>query len=830
MKKTIRFDEAHTLHQLKHFLPDQAPLKDFISHNTLQAFQHLNFYEALLQSSTVFGYNTFLSIQEYRNKFKAGIIKKEILQNSITKRVAENSEKDWFYLLTQKEYASSNDHRIGKLRANWKSKYRLSLDYEVHPILFRILCSYLDQGISIWNFPAHEKGFIASLKELEKNSLVSFFKTVRAKKLLFGHHLSIPNLLSLLVGEESYYEQYLFDQQFSHPGWSGLVSVIEDIPHTLLDSKCISLHDLILLELLLEIDALDTKFGQNWAPLSHRVKVQPVALFSDIHTTEFFEVMCLWQDAFEWSTYDAALAGIQLQGLTIEELNQKSFQALFCMDDRECSIRRHLENTDKNAETFGTPGHFNVAFYYQPIHGKFYTKLCPAPVTPKHLIKEIGEGTKHEKEHHLTKHSHTLFFGWMISQTLGFWVALKLFFNIFRPTMTPATSASFRHLDHQAQLTIDFDSKNTSENNLQIGFTFDEMADRVEGLLKSIGLTKNFASIVYAVGHGATSVNNTHYAAYDCGACSGKPGSVNAKVIAYMANHPEVRNILRNKGIDIPVSTQFLGAIHDTTRDEIKFYGQDLLSAVNTQNHRKNIQVFEKALALNAKERSRRFETVRTHRSLQEVHRQVKRRSLSLFEPRPEYTHVNNAFAIVGRRSLSKNIFLDRRSFLNSYDYSIDPDGKNLLGILNALTPVGGGINLQYYFSRVDNHKLGAGTKLPHNVMGLLGVSNGVDGDLRPGLPSQMIEVHDPIRLLVTVEHFPEIVLKVIQTNPATYEWFKNQWVHLVVVTPEKRELFRYNGESFEPYHPVEKTLEKVSDFESLFEKNTENLPFSLIG
>ena len=28
----------------------------------------------------------------------------------------------------------------------------------------------------------------------------------------------------------------------------------------------------------------------------------------------------------------------------------------------------------------------------------------------------------------------------------------------------------------------------------------------------------------------------------------------------------------------------------------------------------------------------------------------------------------------------------------------------------------------------------------------------------------------------------------------------------------------------------VEKTLEKVSDFEPLFEKNTENLPFSLIG
>jgi uncharacterized protein len=54
---------------------------------------------------------------------------------------------------------------------------------------------------------------------------------------------------------------------------------------------------------------------------------------------------------------------------------------------------------------------------------------------------------------------------------------------------------------------------------------------------------------------------------------------------------------------------------------------------------------------------------------------------------------------------------------------------------------------LEYYFSRVDNQKLGAGTKLPHNVMGLIGVANGIEGDLRPGLPLQMIEVHDPVKI-----------------------------------------------------------------------------------
>jgi hypothetical protein len=102
---------------------------------------------------------------------------------------------------------------------------------------------------------------------------------------------------------------------------------------------------------------------------------------------------------------------------------------------------------------------------------------------------------------------------------------------------------------------------------------------------------------------------------------------------------------------------------------------------------------------------------------------------------------------------------------MNSYNYRQDPEGKFLLGILKAVAPVCGGINLEYFFSRVDNQKLGAGSKLPHNVMGLIGVANGADGDLRPGLPSQMIEVHDPVRLLVIVEHDPQVVLRTVRNS-----------------------------------------------------------------
>jgi uncharacterized protein YbcC (UPF0753/DUF2309 family) len=271
------------------------------------------------------------------------------------------------------------------------------------------------------------------------------------------------------------------------------------------------------------------------------------------------------------------------------------------------------------------------------------------------------------------------------------------------------------------------------------------------------------------------------------------------------------------------------------------YYDEKILSGKNKQKHEHNKQVFERALDLNAKERSRRFASINTRAKIHKVRKSIEKRSVSFFEPRPELGHGTNALCFVGNRSLTRGLFLDRRAFLNSYDHRTDPEGKLLLGVMRPLPPVCGGINLEYYFSRVDNYKIGAGTKLPHNVMGLIGVANSSDGDLRPGLPLQMIEVHDPVRLLILVEHFPEVVLKTIKTQPDLYEWFANDWVHLCAIHPENGQFHVFKAGAFVPYQPMAAHIPGVEDIHELIENASEmetnyilhatkeNLPISIL-
>jgi uncharacterized protein YbcC (UPF0753/DUF2309 family) len=169
----------------------------------------------------------------------------------------------------------------------------------------------LDQGISVWNFPIKDLGFLDAMRHLESNGSMSFFKKKRAKNLLAKTDLRLEDCLAILVGREDLFERYLFDQQFAHPGYAGMVAVLSGNANALIDERNIDLVEWMTFECLLEIDALDAHFGDIWTPIGLKITEELPDLFAPVVMDELSEVKRIWQEAYEWTYYNEVLNGLK---------------------------------------------------------------------------------------------------------------------------------------------------------------------------------------------------------------------------------------------------------------------------------------------------------------------------------------------------------------------------------------------------------------------------------------------------------------------------------------------------------------------------------------
>jgi uncharacterized protein YbcC (UPF0753/DUF2309 family) len=276
-----------------------------------------------------------------------------------------------------------------------------------------------------------------------------------------------------------------------------------------------------------------------------------------------------------------------------------------------------------------------------------------------------------------------------------------------------------------------------------------------------------------------------------------------------MANDPAVRVYLARRGSPLPGDTWFLGAEHNTTDDALELFDTDLVPESRLPHLLVLRSVMETALKRNALERCRRFGNL-PHLTPDAALRHVQARRRDLAEPRPEYNHATNAFCVVGRRTRTRGLFLDRRSFLVSYDPALDDARSSILRrTLEAVVPVVAGINLEYFFGTIDNHGYGAGTKLPHNVAALLGVMNGTSSDLRAGLWSQTVEIHEPVRLTLIVECAVPALDGLIRESPTLNKLVLNRWISVAVLDPGSTRLLELRGGEWREYR-TERPLLRV--------------------
>ena len=335
------------------------------------------------------------------------------------------------------------------------------------------------------------------------------------------------------------------------------------------------------------------------------------------------------------------------------------------------------------------------------------------------------------------------------------------------------------------------------ERITRTGFTLEEQVLTVETALRMMGLVRNFARLVLFCAHGSTTENNPFESALDCGACGGNEGKPNARVLAAMANRPPVRERLAKRGIEIPSDTHFLAGQVDTTTDEVHLF--DLEDAPPT--HRKDVarlyDDLREAAQLTSQERCSRFPDVRTVLPLNQASAHVAGRSADWSQVRPEWGLSGNTTFIIGRRELTKGLNLAGRVFLHSYDYREDPTDRWLEVLLTAPQVVAQWINMEHYFSAVDNEVYGSGSKIYHNVVGRIGIMSGPWSDLRLGLARQTVmnddmPYHEPMRLLTLVETSRPRIEQLIARHEVLQHFYHNEWVHLAALDPEDGIWYRY--------------------------------------
>ena len=335
------------------------------------------------------------------------------------------------------------------------------------------------------------------------------------------------------------------------------------------------------------------------------------------------------------------------------------------------------------------------------------------------------------------------------------------------------------------------------ERITRTGFTLEEQILTVDTALRMMGLTKIFARLVLFCAHGSTTENNPYESALDCGACGGNEGKPNARVLAMMANNRAVRERIATLGIEIPSDTHFLAGQMDTTTDEVQLFDLEDVPPTHRADLARLQEDLMEAAMLTRMERCGRFPDIERRLDGEQAESHVRARSVDWSQIRPEWGLSSNAAFVIARRELTKGLNLDGRVFLHSFDYRTDPNNRLLEVLLTAPQVVAQWINMEHYFSAVDNEVYGSGSKIYHNVVGRIGIMSGPWSDLRLGLARQTvmngnIPYHEPMRLLTVVETPRGRIESIIQRHEQLQHYYHNRWVHLVVLDPEDSTWYRY--------------------------------------
>lgn len=518
------------------------------------------------------------------------------------------------------------------------------------------------------------------------------------------------------------------------------------------------------------------------------------------------------QEALEYA-YQSSLCRILSQEPappSVSDQRVTAVQAVFCIDVRSEVYRRALENCSHEIRTLGFAGFFGLPILYTPLGADAGRPQLPGLLAPSLHVSQSTGSQKEDRQFVRRRKDRRLWrsilkdFRTSASSTFTFVESCGLFYaaKLLGNRLLRLGRVTRGEPDHSKSTTLrpcplprQGDPNSSRE----------ELCDLVAGVLRNMSLTTNFARIVLLVGHGSQSANNPHASNLDCGACGGQTGEVNVRVFASLLNDNAIRAGILPRGIEIPATTHFLPALHNTTTDQITILDTDQVPLSHAGDRMRLQNWLQEASHRARRERAGSL-GIKPHSSLtsEALLRQFQLRSCDWSQVRPEWGLANNAAFLIAPRSRSLNMDLQGRVFLHEYQSADDPDGSVLEAIMTAPMLVTNWINMQYYASTVDNRLYGCGNKVLHNVVGgRIGVFEGNGGDLRIGLPLQSLHDgntlrHTPLRLSVFIEAPRRAISRILGEHQVVENLVNNSWLHLFQIEPGTNILARYTKQGWQ--------------------------------
>ncbi|MBP1474158.1 DUF2309 domain-containing protein [Frateuria sp. MAH-13] len=668
---------------------------------------------------------------------------------------------------------------------------------------------YFDQGQALWPSPSRHLGPYASWRQeamVDRTpgimGLAGFRRIVgtlpasaeamiqagAARLQLDGADLAnYFHRLLMSVGGWAGYARYL--------GWQSALQQRGDT--TLLELLAVRLAWEVA---ILEVFAARPAVAEAWAQAREHygaAPADPADLAIDALLQEAYEIG--WQRQF----------GVRLAGVpAARPASRRAVQAAFCIDVRSEVFRRALESVADEVETFGVAGFFGMPIEYVPLGRSRGGAQCPVLIAPAVTVQQsvrgaspaqartiaslrrvrlrIGSAWRWFKLAAVSSFSYVESMGWLYAGKLAAHA-----FGFGRPEPQPGTRGLAA--DVLARLAPDLTPQ--SIDGHASGIDLPTRIRLAEGALRAMSLRQDFTRLVLFVGHGASSTNNPHASGLNCGACGGHPGQANARIAAAVLNDPQVREALAGRGIAIPSDTWFVGALHDTTTDQVTVFDAEQVPASHAAELRQLDAWLAAAGARTRLERTAALGLPQTPAAAAAL----AARSTDWSQVRPELGLAGCAAYVIAPRSRTRGLDLGGRAFLNSYDWRQDDGFAVLESIMTAPMVVGAWINLQYYGSVVDNRVFGCGNKVLHNVVGRLGVIEGNGGDLRGGLPWQSLHdgerlQHEPLRLSVVIDAPLDAINTILARHEPVRHLVDHGWIHLFAMDEGPGSLQRYRG------------------------------------